>query len=82
MGDASDGSDALDGSGGSDGSDEPDTSDDGSWSRPECPSCGEPVTFVTASGPHTGTVSPCGCSVPPGLISRARGASEHGGPNE
>ncbi|WP_226006190.1 hypothetical protein [Natrinema salinisoli] len=37
-------------------------------SNPVCPRCGDPVTFVTAVGPQTGTASPCGCSVPPGLI--------------
>ncbi|WP_226006225.1 hypothetical protein [Natrinema salinisoli] len=37
---------------------------------PDCPTCGEPVAFVTVTGPHTGSASPCGCSVPPGLLER------------
>lgn len=40
--------------------------------RPECPMCGDPVAFVTATGPHTGSVGPCCCSVPPTVIERHR----------
>ncbi|ELY85913.1 hypothetical protein [Natrinema altunense] len=42
---------------------------DGS-SPPDCPRCGEPIAFLTVSGPMTGSVSPCGCSVPPALVHR------------
>ncbi|MDF9746463.1 hypothetical protein [Natrinema salsiterrestre] len=47
--------------------------DDGDGIRSEspllsCPSCGQPITALTSSGPHSGTVEPCGCSVAPGLI--------------
>ncbi|SEQ37181.1 hypothetical protein [Natrinema salaciae] len=44
--------------------------DDETPPRPACPNCGEPVAVVTAVGPHTGTASPCGCSVTPGLLKR------------
>ncbi|MDF9744437.1 hypothetical protein [Natrinema salsiterrestre] len=37
-------------------------------SRPDCPNCGEPVSIVTSSRLYRGTVSPCGCSVNPGLL--------------
>ncbi|WP_090622876.1 hypothetical protein [Natrinema salaciae] len=37
-------------------------------SLPTCPVCGGPITTVTATGPDTGTVRPCGCSVPPCVI--------------
>ncbi|MGQ3414244.1 hypothetical protein ACT4ML_18605 [Natrinema sp. LN54] len=46
------------------------SSTDDSSSLPDCPRCGEPVAHVTATGPHTGTAGPCGCSVPPGLLER------------
>lgn len=46
--------------------------DSDSSSLPDCPRCGEPVTTVTVSGPHTGIAGPCGCSVPPGLLERER----------
>ncbi|SEQ95060.1 hypothetical protein [Natrinema salaciae] len=39
---------------------------------PDCPHCGEPVQFVVATGPHTGTVEPCGCSLPPDLFDQLR----------
>ncbi|WP_408959558.1 hypothetical protein [Natrinema sp. 74] len=45
---------------------------DGVSPLPDCPRCGDPVGFVTASGPLTGTASPCGCSVPPELVQRDR----------
>ncbi|WP_226479219.1 hypothetical protein [Natrinema amylolyticum] len=54
---------------------DPDANDDGcddSWSPPDCPRCGNPVGFVTVSGPMTASASPCGCSVPPVLIERDR----------
>ncbi len=35
---------------------------------PDCPRCGKPVAFSAATGPDTGSVSPCGCSVPPDLL--------------
>ncbi|QCS43028.1 hypothetical protein [Natrinema versiforme] len=57
----------VDSSGDADSSTDTDSS-----SLPDCPRCGEPVGFVTATGPHTGTASPCGCSVPPGLLERDR----------
>jgi hypothetical protein len=41
-----------------------------SASLPDCPTCGEPITVVSATGPHTGSASPCGCSVPPDLLER------------
>ncbi|WP_226040049.1 hypothetical protein [Natrinema sp. DC36] len=37
---------------------------------PACPRCGDPVLFSVVTGPHTGFASPCGCSVPPGLLER------------
>lgn len=40
---------------------------------PDCPRCGDPVCFALMTGPHTGTVEPCGCSVPPDLLERSRG---------
>lgn len=46
--------------------------DDDTRLRPDCPVCGEPIAFITATGPHTGSVGPCGCSVPPTLIERHR----------
>ncbi|RZH69467.1 hypothetical protein [Natrinema altunense] len=49
--------------------DDTDTDCDGS-SPPDCPRCGEPIAFLTVSGPMTGSVSPCGCSVPPALVHR------------
>ncbi|WP_222918873.1 hypothetical protein [Natrinema sp. SYSU A 869] len=51
-----------------------DASDDnnGSSSPPDCPRCGEPVGFVTVTGPMTASASPCGCSVPPALVQRER----------
>ncbi|QCW02114.1 hypothetical protein [Natrinema pallidum] len=39
-------------------------------SPPDCPRCGDPIAFLTVSGPMTGSVSPCGCSVPPALVHR------------
>jgi hypothetical protein len=51
-------------------SDDVDGSDDPDSSPPDCPTCGDPVHVVTASGPYSGTASPCGCSVDPGLITR------------
>ncbi|WP_175480078.1 hypothetical protein [Natrinema salaciae] len=47
-----------------------DGTNDGSPPLPDCPTCGAPVAVVTASGPHTGSASPCGCSVPPDLLRR------------
>ncbi|ELY84273.1 hypothetical protein [Natrinema altunense] len=41
---------------------------DGDSSPPECPRCGEPVGFLTVSGPMTASASPCGCTVPPNLV--------------
>ncbi|WP_226479740.1 hypothetical protein [Natrinema amylolyticum] len=41
-------------------------------SLPACPRCGDPVLVSVATGPHTGTVGPCGCSVPPGLLADLR----------
>ncbi|MBZ6494956.1 hypothetical protein [Natrinema longum] len=42
-----------------------------------CPSCGQPITGLTSTGPHTGVVRPCGCSVAPGLIHRERDSGIH-----
>ncbi|WP_408959085.1 hypothetical protein [Natrinema sp. 74] len=47
--------------------------DDAAPSLPECPSCGEPVIISVAHGPDTGSVGPCGCSVPPDLFPELRG---------
>ncbi|WP_086009363.1 hypothetical protein [Natrinema versiforme] len=55
----------IDSSGDTDSSPDADSS-----SLPDCPRCGEPVTTVTVSGPHTGIAGPCGCSVSPGLLER------------
>ncbi|MDF9745492.1 hypothetical protein [Natrinema salsiterrestre] len=41
------------------------------FSLPDCPVCGEPVTNVTVTGPHSGTAEPCGCSVLPGTLDRS-----------
>ncbi|MFD1564793.1 hypothetical protein ACFR99_14730 [Haloarchaeobius amylolyticus] len=41
--------------------------EDRTSSLPDCPRCGEPVAFVTASGPTTASANPCGCSVSPGF---------------
>ncbi|WP_222920145.1 hypothetical protein [Natrinema sp. SYSU A 869] len=43
---------------------------DDSSLRPDCPRCGAPVGFVTATGPMTASASPCGCTVPPNLVQR------------
>ncbi|ELY69573.1 hypothetical protein [Natrinema versiforme] len=51
-------------------SDECDDDGDDSSPLPDCPRCGEPVGFVTATGPVTASASPCGCSVPFGLGQR------------
>ncbi|WP_226007764.1 hypothetical protein [Natrinema salinisoli] len=45
-------------------------SDDRLSLLPTCPTCGDPVSFLTVTGPHTGIVNPCGCSMPPGLLER------------
>ncbi|ELY87029.1 hypothetical protein [Natrinema altunense] len=42
-----------------------------------CPSCGQPITALTSTGPHTGVVEPCGCSVAPGLVHRERDSGGH-----
>jgi hypothetical protein len=47
-----------------------DDSDDRLSLLPTCPTCGDPVSFLTVTGPHTGIVNPCGCSMPPGLLER------------
>ncbi|MDF9746255.1 hypothetical protein [Natrinema salsiterrestre] len=45
-----------------------------------CPCCGQPITGLTSTGPHTGAVEPCGCSIAPGLIHResVHGADDDG----
>jgi|GEM_PF-454307 len=50
-----------------------DAKSDEESSFPDCPSCGEPVLISVALGPHTGSVGPCGCSVPPELFPELRG---------
>ncbi|WP_222920473.1 hypothetical protein [Natrinema sp. SYSU A 869] len=44
------------------------TADDSSFSA--CPRCGDPALLSVVTGPSTGFVDPCGCSVPPGLLER------------
>ncbi|WP_226004382.1 hypothetical protein [Natrinema salinisoli] len=39
--------------------------DDNSSPFRDCPHCGDPVLFAVVTGPTTGTVEPCGCSLPP-----------------
>ncbi|WMT09514.1 hypothetical protein NP511_07700 [Natrinema thermotolerans] len=51
-------------------SSDPEAGDDTPF--PDCPTCGEPVAFVVATGPSTGTVEPCGCSLPPALLTPDR----------
>ncbi|WP_226007271.1 hypothetical protein [Natrinema salinisoli] len=46
--------------------------DDGSAAFPDCSRCGDPVLFAVVTGPTTGTVEPCGCSVPPDLFAELR----------
>ncbi|WP_226004036.1 hypothetical protein [Natrinema salinisoli] len=48
--------------------DESDPLEDRPSSQPDCPTCGEPVSIVTASSPHRGTAYPCGCAVDPVLL--------------
>ncbi|WP_226006995.1 hypothetical protein [Natrinema salinisoli] len=49
--------------------------------RLSCPCYGQPITGLTSTGPHTGAVEPCGCSIAPGLIHResVHGAEEEDG---
>ncbi|PGF16515.1 hypothetical protein CP556_10555 [Natrinema sp. CBA1119] len=47
--------------------------DDEESSFPDCPRCGKSVLISVALGPHTGSVGPCGCSVPPDLFPDLRG---------
>ncbi|WP_408959859.1 hypothetical protein [Natrinema sp. 74] len=47
-------------------------SDDEDSPFPACPRCGDPVLFSVATGPHTGSVGPCGCSVPPDVFALER----------
>ncbi|MDF9746817.1 hypothetical protein [Natrinema salsiterrestre] len=54
----------------SDACDEHDVPDGRDSLPPDCPTCGESVHVVTASGPYAGTAFPCGCSVGPGRITR------------
>ncbi|QLK25335.1 hypothetical protein HYG81_14750 [Natrinema zhouii] len=49
-----------------------DASDDDESPFPDCPRCGDPVLFSAATGPHTGSVAPCGCSIPPDLFPSLR----------
>ncbi|WP_254523383.1 hypothetical protein [Natrinema caseinilyticum] len=45
-----------------------DSGKDAESSLPDCPCCGQLVTRITTTGPDTGTVGPCGCSVTPDQI--------------
>ncbi len=35
---------------------------------PDCSQCGDPVLFAVVTRPDSGTVEPCGCSIPPKLF--------------
>ncbi|WP_306059189.1 hypothetical protein [Natronococcus wangiae] len=50
--------------------DDPSSSSDDAASAPDCPRCGRSVVVLVVTGPQTGSVSPCGCSVPPELLER------------
>ncbi|WMT06408.1 AAA family ATPase [Natrinema thermotolerans] len=41
---------------------------DDSSGRPVCPRCGGPVVMTVVLGPTDGSVSPCGCRMPPELL--------------
>ncbi|MFB1063338.1 hypothetical protein [Natrinema sp. H-ect4] len=45
-----------------------DGSDDEDSPFPDCPRCGDPALVSVVTGPHTGSVGPCGCSVPPDVF--------------
>jgi hypothetical protein len=70
----SDDGEAGDGSSGGERSDPDETGEAPQpWvlSLPDCPVCGQSVTNVTITSPHSGTAEPCGCSVLPGTLDRS-----------
>ncbi|WP_254764230.1 hypothetical protein [Natrinema marinum] len=42
--------------------------DEVSSALPACPTCGRPVSLVTATGPAERIASPCGCPIAPGAL--------------